>query len=367
MAARTPSAEERLARASHAFVDALVDRTIGAADRKVTGLTDKMTDLASNGGLPLPHVGAPPVKQVGTAVGSTVAGALGTAKDKAQELAPHPSLPDLHLPHPDLHLPHPSVPRLPRPRLPRPHLFQQRRRGSGGGDETKVTTIIEEIDVGLPVSFVYDQWTEFGSFPSFMKKVENVDAVEDERLRWKAQIWWSHREWEATILEQLPDERIVWRSEGKKGHVDGAVTFHELTPDLTRIIVVLEYHPQGLFEHTANLWRAQGRRVRAELQHFRRHVMAHAVLEPDEVRGWRGVIEDGEVVEDDDEYRERTGDAGPDQDEPEDQAEDYDEDEGEGDAEPEDEAEDEAEDYEDDEDTDEGDGEPEPDEEEERA
>jgi hypothetical protein len=143
----------------------------------------------------------------------------------------------------------------------------------------------------------YNQWTEFGGFPTFMKKVENVDAEEDNKLEWKAQIFWSHRNWEATILEQVPDERIVWRSQGEKGHVDGAVTFHEVGPNLTRIIIVLEYYPQGLFERTGNLWRAQGRRVRAELKHFQRHVMTRTILEPDEVEGWRGRIEDGEVVQ----------------------------------------------------------------------
>jgi hypothetical protein len=66
-------------------------------------------------------------------------------------------------------------------------------------------------------------------------------------------------------------------------------------------VVVLEYHPQGMFEHTGNLWRAQGRRARLELKHFQRHVMTNAVLHPEEIEGWRGVIEDGEVVQDHDE------------------------------------------------------------------
>jgi hypothetical protein len=129
-----------------------------------------------------------------------------------------------------------------------------------------------------------------------MKKVENVDQEEDEQLTWKAQVFWSHRTWTATIIEQIPDKRIVWRSEGDKGHVDGAVTFHELAPELTRILLVLEYHPQGLFERTGNLWRAQGRRARLELKHFRRHVMTRTILDPGEAEGWRGEIRDGEVV-----------------------------------------------------------------------
>ncbi|MFC4016835.1 cyclase, partial [Micromonospora sp. GCM10011542] len=95
-----------------------------------------------------------------------------------------------------------------------------------------------------------------------------------------------------------PDRLIHWRSKGEKGSVDGTVSFHEITPDLTRILVVLEYHPQGLFEHTGNLWRAQGRRARLELKHFVRHVMTQTALDPDSVEGWRGEIRDSQVVKD---------------------------------------------------------------------
>ena len=148
----------------------------------------------------------------------------------------------------------------------------------------------------MPIDLAYEQWTLFGEFPKFMKKVENVEQVSDEKLKWKAQVFWSHRTWESTIIEQVPNERIVWRSTGNKGYIDGAVTFHNLAPDLTRIIVVLEYHPKGLFERTGNLWRAQGRRVRLELKNFQRHVMTSSVLHPDEIEGWHGEIHDSEVV-----------------------------------------------------------------------
>src|SRR6476659_1491433 len=176
--------------------------------------------------------------------------------------------------------------------------------GKGGNPKaTKAMNIIEEIDVGVPISVADNQWTSFNEFPSFMKKVKNVDEETDEEttISWKAQVFWSHRTWEAKILEQVPDEKIVWRSKGQKGHVDGAVTFHELGPNLTRILVVLEYYPQGFMERTGNIWRAQGRRARLELKHFRRHVMTRTILNPDEVEGWRGIIEDGEVVKTHDE------------------------------------------------------------------
>ena len=170
--------------------------------------------------------------------------------------------------------------------------------GGGGADKaTKAMNIVESIDVGVPIRVAYNQWTQFGEFPSFMKKVESVETAEDNKLNWKAQVFWSHRTWEATIQKQVPDECIVWRSKGPKGHVDGAVTFHELGPNLTRILLILEYYPQGLFERTGNLWRAQGRRARLEFKHFRRHIMTRTILNPDEVEGWRGRIEDGEVVQ----------------------------------------------------------------------
>ncbi|MEU0154264.1 SRPBCC family protein [Micromonospora fulviviridis] len=170
--------------------------------------------------------------------------------------------------------------------------------GKGGGKKLKVTNIVETIEVGVPVRVAYNQWTQFGDFPSFMKKVEQADCDSDEKMTWKAQVFWSHRTWESTIVRQIPDRLIHWRSKGEKGSVDGTVSFHEVGPELTKILVVLEYHPQGLFEHTGNLWRAQGRRVRLELKHFVRHVMTQTVLDPDAVEGWRGEIEDSQVVKD---------------------------------------------------------------------
>ena len=194
-----------------------------------------------------------------------------------------------------------------------------RRGGKGGGSKKlKLTNIVESTDVGVPVTLAYNQWTQYNDFPKFTKKVESVDKnrnEEEQKTNWKAQVFWSHRTWEATVIEQVPDERIIWRSKGQKGHVDGAVTFHELAPNLTRILLVLEYHPQGMFERTGNLWRAQGRRARLELKHFRRHMMTQGVLHPDEIEGWRGTVHDGEVVESHEDALEREQQASPDREE----------------------------------------------------
>ncbi|MFD0537036.1 SRPBCC family protein [Actinomadura luteofluorescens] len=170
-------------------------------------------------------------------------------------------------------------------------------KGKGGGQgKMKVTNIMEEFDVGLPRRVAYDQWTQFADYPSFTKKVESVEQESDEKINWRAQVFLSHRTWESTIIEQVPDERIVWKSKGPKGYVDGAVTFHELAPSMTRVLLVAEYHPDGFFEKTANMWRAQGRRLRLDFKHIKRHMMTKTLLEQEEVEGWRGEIRDGEVV-----------------------------------------------------------------------
>jgi polyketide cyclase/dehydrase/lipid transport protein len=168
--------------------------------------------------------------------------------------------------------------------------------GAGGKKKLKVTVISERQDIGLPLRTTYDLWTQFADFPTFMKKVESVEQASDEKTNWKAQIFLSHRTWEATIVEQVPDSHIVWRSKGPKGHVDGGVSFTGLGPNLTHVALILEYYPQGLFERTGNLWRAQGRRARLEFQHFRRHAMAHVLIHQEDVQGWRGEIHDSEVV-----------------------------------------------------------------------
>ncbi|MFL6055741.1 MAG: SRPBCC family protein, partial [Actinoallomurus sp.] len=178
--------------------------------------------------------------------------------------------------------------------------LEQKIRGTKGGKgkKLKVTNIVETLDVGVPLRLAYNQWTQFEDWPGFTKKVEYVHQESDEKLRWRVQIFLPRREWESDIIEQIPDKHIIWRSHGAKGHVDGAVAFSEIGPDMTRIALALEYYPKGLIEHTGNLWRAPGRRARLEFKHFRRHMMVEALLRPEQIEGWRGEIRDGQVVKD---------------------------------------------------------------------
>ncbi|MFD5216304.1 SRPBCC family protein [Streptomyces tendae] len=162
-----------------------------------------------------------------------------------------------------------------------------------GGGSVKATHIMETVDIGVPLRTVYDQWTQLQDFSGFTKGVQSVSPHDEVTSDWTAKIAFSSRSWKATVQEQIPDRRIAWTSEGAKGSANGVVTFHELAPRLTRVVVVVEYYPAGFFEKTANLWRAQGRRLRLDLKHFARHV---TLLDGEEVEGWRGEIRDGEVV-----------------------------------------------------------------------
>ena len=111
--------------------------------------------------------------------------------------------------------------------------------GGGKGKKLKVTVISESLDIGLPLRATYNLWTQYEDFPSFMKKVETVEQESDEKTNWTAKVFWSRRTWQATIIEQVPDSHIIWRSTGPKGHVDGAVGFTEIGPNFTRVLLVL--------------------------------------------------------------------------------------------------------------------------------
>ncbi|MFF7264908.1 SRPBCC family protein [Streptomyces sp. NPDC008159] len=154
-------------------------------------------------------------------------------------------------------------------------------------------TIIEDIDVGVPVREAYDQWTQFQEFSRFAKGVVEVDQQDDTTTQWQVKVAKSKRRWRGNITEQVPDQRIAWTTEGEKATTKGVVTFHPLGENLTKVLLVIEYSPKGLFERTGGLFRSQGRRARLDLKLFRTFVM----MRGEATGGWRGEIHDGEVTE----------------------------------------------------------------------
>ncbi|MCF3134127.1 SRPBCC family protein [Streptomyces olivochromogenes] len=209
----------------------------------------------------------------------------------------------------------------------------------------KPTVIIEYVDVGVPLRTAYDQWTQYQDFSTFAKGVKSANRADDTTSDWKLKVFWSNRSWKAHTTEQVPDYRIQWSSEGAKGTTRGVVSFHELEENLTRVLLVMEYYPSGLFEKTGNIWRAQGRRARLDLKNFARFITLKGEAED----GWRGEIRDGEVVrshedavaEEEDEARAEDAEDTDEDEEPEsDEPEEYEDEEGTEEPEEDEEAED---------------------------
>src|SRR6266436_3496101 len=112
-------------------------------------------------------------------------------------------------------------------------------------------SVEQMVDVDLPVRTVYDQWTQFEDFPRFMKGVEEVRQIDDRHLHWKATVAGVTREWDAEIIEQVPDRVIAWRStNGIKQW--GQVSFDELAANKTRVVLRMEIEPHGLVERVGD-------------------------------------------------------------------------------------------------------------------
>ncbi|WP_328427533.1 SRPBCC family protein [Streptomyces sp. NBC_00443] len=168
--------------------------------------------------------------------------------------------------------------------------------GKGAGSDPqsmgKGLTIIEDIDVGVPVREAYDQWTQFQEFERFAKGVVSVEQQDDTTTRWHMKVGKSKRQLRGMITEQVPDERIAWTSSGERGTTQGVVTFHPITENLTKVLLVLRYFPQGPVEKVGSWVRSQGRRARLDLKLYRTFVM----MRGEATGGWRGEIREGEVV-----------------------------------------------------------------------
>lgn len=184
--------------------------------------------------------------------------------------------------------------------------------GGGGGDDDggggqpakgwgrgRRLPIQCSVDVSVPVGVAYDQWTQFEDFPEFMHRVEQIEQKDDDTVIWHENVWGVTRSWESQIVEQVPDERIVWRSDDRGGH-SGVVTFHELSDRLTRVELNVDFQPQGLFEKLASGLRFHRRAVKTDLQRYK----AFVEMRNEETGAWRGEIHE----EDENPAREATKD-----------------------------------------------------------
>jgi uncharacterized membrane protein len=149
----------------------------------------------------------------------------------------------------------------------------------------------ESIEIAVPVSTAYNQWTQFEEFPTFMENVESVRQIDDTHLRWVAEIGGKRHEWEAEITRQEPDQVVAWRSTDGKG-VSGEVRF-EPTAEGCRVDVTMTWEPEGMLESLGEKIGADTLGVKRDLENFKQLVESRGV----ETGAWRGEVLEGERVD----------------------------------------------------------------------
>src|SRR4051812_12431061 len=161
--------------------------------------------------------------------------------------------------------------------------------GGGGGKKTRRLPIQRWTDVAVPVERAYEAWLEFDQYPKFMHRVLSVESKGNDRVQWQEKIWFSKRQWEGRITEKRENDRIAWKTTSGMSH-KGVVTFHRLSDNLTRVMVDMEFEPNGMMEKMASGLRFVKRAVQADLARYK------AYVEMEDAKGieYRAVRDDDE-------------------------------------------------------------------------
>jgi uncharacterized membrane protein len=149
-----------------------------------------------------------------------------------------------------------------------------------------MSTIEQSIDVQVPVRTAYDQWTQFEQFPRFMEGVEEVRQLDDTHTHWVTKVGGKTKEFDAVITEQHPDERIAWTAEDGPEHA-GVVTFHRLGDGETRVMLQMDYEPEGAVEKVGDALGVVKHRVKGDLERFKELVEAQGGASG----AWRGEVD----------------------------------------------------------------------------
>ena len=150
-----------------------------------------------------------------------------------------------------------------------------------------MNSVTQSIEVNVPVSVAYNQWTQFEEFPNFMEGVETVQQLDDRHLHWRADIGGKTEEWDAEITEQVPDTRIAWRSTSGAPN-DGVVAFRSIGPSTTEITLQIGYEPQGMTEKAGDALGFLDRLVEGDLKRFNEFIESRG----GSTGAWRGTIEE---------------------------------------------------------------------------
>lgn len=148
-----------------------------------------------------------------------------------------------------------------------------------------MSVIEKSIEIEVPVRTAYNQWTQFEEFPKFMEGVKQVKQLDDKHLHWKAEIGGKEKEWDAEITEQIPDERVAWRS--RNGAMNaGVVTFHRLSDAKSKVMLQMEYDPEGVVENVGDAVGVVSQRVLGDLERFKKYIESRGR----ETGAWRGTV-----------------------------------------------------------------------------
>ncbi|MER5717988.1 SRPBCC family protein [Streptomyces sp. NPDC002132] len=149
-----------------------------------------------------------------------------------------------------------------------------------------MTKVEESIEVSVPVHTAYNQWTQFETFPEFMSGVERIEQRTDTLTHWVTDVNGVHREFDAEITEQIPDERVAWTTVGGESRQAGVVTFHRLDDEHTKVMLQLDFEPEGLTETIGDKLGFVKRQTKADLSRFKEYIEERGA----ESGGWRGVV-----------------------------------------------------------------------------
>ncbi|WP_108250153.1 SRPBCC family protein [Planctomonas deserti] len=149
-----------------------------------------------------------------------------------------------------------------------------------------MSTVKSDIDVNVPISVAYNQWTQFESFPQFMGGIDSITQTDDTHTHWNVSIAGIKREFDAEITEQKPDERVAWKSIGGEQHA-GVVTFHRIADDQTRVSVQLDWKPDGIVEKVGALLQVDDIQIDRDLHRFKELIESNGF----ETGAWRGTVE----------------------------------------------------------------------------
>ncbi|HEX6817445.1 MAG TPA: SRPBCC family protein [Ktedonobacterales bacterium] len=151
-----------------------------------------------------------------------------------------------------------------------------------------MSTILKSVDVNVPIRAAYNQWTQFESFPHFMEGIKEIRQLTDSSLHWVADLDGQHLEWDAKITEELPNIRVAWTSTSGAPN-GGAIDFHYLAPNQTRIVATMDVTPQGVVQNVGDWLGVVDRRVQGDLDRFKTFIEGRG---GQATGAWTGTIED---------------------------------------------------------------------------